>query len=484
MASALVSSPLAEFPYRLVRVPRVLSRPKRCTFILFTSDALAILLSLLLGYWGTLGGGQPSNPELYLRLWPCLLVFAAVFASLGLYPGLISSPVRELQRVVLGVCLGFTMFAAVLLMDRQGNSYPPLFLLGAFAAALVLAPLMRYAARGYFAGRSWWGVPAVIVYTGESSLRLFQSIRDGRRCGLSVVAMVAQEEVPCACHDLPIFDLKSAAALREAGVTHAIVATSDGGGVALAKRLDEVEHLFPRLLLISDLLSNYGLNTSLCEVQGLLTLEVCRNLLRPFPLTLKRALDLLLLLVIGPMLTPLVFFLGLLVSLESRGGMFYCHRRIGRNNETVRVWKIRTMYEDSEHLLESALANDPRLATEWRTTRKLLRDPRVTRLGRLIRRASLDELPQLWNVFRGDMSFVGPRPIVQEEIPIYGDRFALYCRVVPGLTGLWQVSGRNDTLVSDRVRLDVQYVKNWSPWLDCHILVRTIGAVLSGKGAY
>jgi lipopolysaccharide/colanic/teichoic acid biosynthesis glycosyltransferase len=142
------------------------------------------------------------------------------------------------------------------------------------------------------------------------------------------------------------------------------------------------------------------------------------------------------------------------------------------------------MAEDAPALLESHLARDQDAAREWRETQKLKKDPRVTRVGKFLRKTSLDELPQLCNVLRGDMSLVGPRPIVESEIARYGRDFALYSRVRPGVTGLWQVSGRNDLSYADRVRLDRHYVCNWSVWLDIIIVIRTIPEALRGSGAY
>jgi lipopolysaccharide/colanic/teichoic acid biosynthesis glycosyltransferase len=142
------------------------------------------------------------------------------------------------------------------------------------------------------------------------------------------------------------------------------------------------------------------------------------------------------------------------------------------------------MKTNADTLLRNALANDGSLREEWIRDRNLRRDPRITRVGRFLRKTSLDELPQLWNVLRGEMSLVGPRPIVEEEVAAYGQNFSLYCRVTPGLTGLWQVSGRSAVSRKDRVRLDSYYVRNWSPWLDLHILARTASVVLTGAGAY
>jgi lipopolysaccharide/colanic/teichoic acid biosynthesis glycosyltransferase len=142
------------------------------------------------------------------------------------------------------------------------------------------------------------------------------------------------------------------------------------------------------------------------------------------------------------------------------------------------------MYQDADGLLRRHLEQSPEARREWERSHKLRHDPRVTPVGRLLRRLSLDELPQLWNVVYGDMSLVGPRPIVAEEVPAYGRLFSLYTRVHPGLTGLWQVSGRNAIPFLERVELDAFYVRNWSVWLDLYVLMRTVRAVLGAEGAY
>jgi Undecaprenyl-phosphate galactose phosphotransferase WbaP len=207
-------------------------------------------------------------------------------------------------------------------------------------------------------------------------------------------------------------------------------------------------------------------------------------LLLPLPRLAKRLMDLLIACLVLPAVGFTILVLGILVRLESPGPAFYGHRRIGRDHSSFRAWKLRTMQVNGDELLQKALAENGALREEWLRDRKLRHDPRITRVGRFLRKASLDELPQLWNVLRGEMSLVGPRPIVEEEVVTYGQNFSLYCRVTPGLTGLWQVSGRNTVSARDRVRLDSYYVRNWSPWLDLHILARTAKVVLTGQGAY
>jgi Undecaprenyl-phosphate galactose phosphotransferase WbaP len=181
---------------------------------------------------------------------------------------------------------------------------------------------------------------------------------------------------------------------------------------------------------------------------------------------------------------PVAAVAAIAIWLESGGPIFFGHNRIGRGNRTFRLWKFRTMRTDGDAILAAHLEADPEAAAEWAETRKFRNDPRVTQVGRFLRRTSLDELPQLWNVLRGDMSLAGPRPVVEAEIEHYGASWPLYTLALPGLTGLWQVSGRSDTTYRRRVELDSAYVRNWTMGMDLMLLLRTVRVVIKGKGAY
>jgi lipopolysaccharide/colanic/teichoic acid biosynthesis glycosyltransferase len=173
-----------------------------------------------------------------------------------------------------------------------------------------------------------------------------------------------------------------------------------------------------------------------------------------------------------------------LVRLSSHGPAFYGHRRIGQGGRYFTVWKFRTMVANADRVLDDWLEKRSDLRQEWLLTHKLKFDPRNTTIGRILRKTSLDELPQLWNVFRGDMSLVGPRPIIDSEVEKYGDDYSYYLQARPGVTGLWQISGRNNTSYEERVAFDRFYVRNWSVWLDAYILTRTVRTVFTGHGAY
>ena len=199
---------------------------------------------------------------------------------------------------------------------------------------------------------------------------------------------------------------------------------------------------------------------------------------------LKRGLDLLGSLSALVLMAPLLMAVGATIWLCGAGPVVFSQERIGRNGRTFRCYKFRTMVPNGEQLFAELLTNDPLARLEWETMHKLRRDPRVTRLGKFLRMSSLDELPQLFNVLKGDMSLVGPRPIVSAEAGRYGRRFRSYCMVKPGLTGLWQVSGRNNTSYRRRVALDVTYARRASLSLDLWIMLRTVPAIVSASGCY
>lgn|GEM_PF-396123 len=209
-----------------------------------------------------------------------------------------------------------------------------------------------------------------------------------------------------------------------------------------------------------------------------------RNLMDGSALGVKRAFDIAFASLLLLAASPLCVLIALAIMLETGGNPLFRQSRIGMGGRHFSCWKFRTMVADSEEVLQSYLEKFPELAEEWHATHKLKDDPRVTRVGRILRRRSLDELPQLWNVLNGDMSMVGPRPIVDDEVPKYGTAMALYTRVRPGLTGLWQVSGRSDLSYRKRIALDCEYIRDWSMARDLKIILKTVWIVLRPSGAY
>lgn len=199
---------------------------------------------------------------------------------------------------------------------------------------------------------------------------------------------------------------------------------------------------------------------------------------------LTRTIDVTVALTVIVILLPLLLLIVAALKLTSAGPVLFAHRRIGKNGQAFPCYKFRSMVENSAEVLERYLATCPEARAEWMRDQKLRQDPRVTPIGRILRRTSLDEVPQIFNVLRGEMSMVGPRPIVESEMIRYRQYIADYCSVKPGITGLWQISGRNNTTYRRRVALDTAYARNRSVALDLAIMARTVPAVLSGSGCY
>ena len=184
-------------------------------------------------------------------------------------------------------------------------------------------------------------------------------------------------------------------------------------------------------------------------------------------------------------ISPLLVYIAYRIKKEDPGPIFFAHERIGKNGKPFPCYKFRSMVTNSQEMLQQSLAENPAAKEEWEREFKLKNDPRVTPIGKVLRRTSLDELPQIFNVLRGEMSLVGPRPVIQEELDkYYGETAKLYCTVKPGITGLWQVSGRSDTTYDERVAMDESYINNRSLLGDIVILWKTIGVVALKKGAY
>lgn len=202
-------------------------------------------------------------------------------------------------------------------------------------------------------------------------------------------------------------------------------------------------------------------------------------------LPVKRLFDIVfssIILIIG---SPILLIIALAIKFSSKGNIIYSHTRVGRGGKIFKFYKFRTMYEDAEEKLNDLLGNNPKLKNEWEQSYKLKIDPRITPIGRFLRKTSLDELPQFWNVLKGDLSVVGPRPVVQTEIQKYfGIKAYKILSIRPGLTGLWQVSGRSNTSYETRVKLDEEYADRHSLLLDLKIIVKTVPVMLFSRGAY
>jgi len=420
-------------------------------------------------------------PAQYLTLVPLLVFFGLAFAVMGLYPAIGLDPAEELRRFWIITTVMFLVLGTLTFYMRNSLEWSRAVFGLAWAVSLFLIPQLRKLARHLGTRSGFWGEPVAIVGDGPVSARIVERLTATPELGLLPVLVV---------DGLPGKDdldgRKMARRLeRELGaIQTAILVGPEMHAEFLDSLLNKNLTRFARMILVMDDTQFGAIGATPAELGGIVGLEIPMNLVSRWQQLLKRTMDLLLVGLLSPLLVIALAVFALAIRLDSRGAIFFRHMRVGKNGREIGVWKFRTMVENAEELLEEHLANDPELQKEWEETFKLKNDPRVTRVGRFLRRTSMDELPQILNVLKGEMSLVGPRPIVKKEIGLYGQRFEFYKQVLPGIAGLWQVSGRNDLLYQERVTLDEYYVRNWSIWLDLYILLETAWVVIRGHGAY
>ena len=438
---------------------------------LVAADQAAVTLSAGLAVSGWLATGHPLDPAFYLAQWPLLFAFLAAYAAWGLYTSIALHPAEELRRLTVSTTLVCLSFGAMTFLAKEGIAYSRAVFLIMWLGCLLAVPAMRTVVRHACGPRRWWGHAAVIVGDAASSADVLAQLLAKAPLGLKPVAVADAESSRLYRTRYGVrWAIVTAAAYRESGQLPAI--------------LFELQQVFSNVIVVPDVSGLPSLRVDSTDLNGILGLEMSHRLLRPSSVRIKQVSDLALAAFITAAALPLIGLIALAVRCGSRGPVFYGHVRRGRASRSFKAWKFRTMVTDADAVLARHLSEDEEAREEWRATQKLVRDPRITRVGRWLRRTSLDELPQLWNVLRREMSLVGPRPIVDSEIERYGPGYALYQRVLPGLTGLWQVSGRNRLPYEERVKLDLYYVTNWSLWLDLYVLARTLRAVARGEGAW
>lgn len=444
---------------------------------------IAGLRLILWTFFGESTIGRYVAPNNWMPLWWMLFMFLVVYWFLDSYPGISVSPIDELRSISLANVSVF-FFIAVMLA-RHGTTLTSQFiclLACVCASALILAT--RVVVRQIGSQFDWWGYPVVLFGTGPVARLVLLKLLDQPHLGLHPVAVISDQALEQRVEGIPVCPLEQLGRIATTGVRHAIVAAPELSESEFTEVLERGGDAFPHLILIPDTDYFWKVGSFTRDLMGVMGLHVRNNLLSRASRIAKRAIDLAFSVALILVCLPLIGIISLSIALESGFPVFYSQERVGRGGRTFRIWKFRTMVRDSAEVLERCLASSSKLRKEWAENQKLRNDPRITRVGRALRKSSLDELPQLWNILKGQMSLVGPRPIIDAESAAYQDAYFLYVKCTPGLTGLWQVSGRNHTTYDERIAFDVYYVRNWSIWMDIYLLAKTVGVVLTGYGAY
>jgi Undecaprenyl-phosphate galactose phosphotransferase WbaP len=381
---------------------------------------------------------------------------------------------------------------AMLVLGNGVYAAAPVFL--SWLALLFILPVMRQGARVLMTRAGIWQIPTALIGVSARSTEIWTALKSSLSLGFDVRWLVIEDSAasPPASLSLlkPIHSAdpaRIAAMVCSEGCKEAVVSAEDMQSQHFAEvvqRLLEVNvpvAIIPSInrLPLANATTNYFFGSDI------LLMQVRSNVQRLPSRFLKRLFDIVLSALLLAVLSPLFLILGIAIKRSSTGPVTYSQIRIGRHGIPFQCLKFRTMVENADEVLHRWAVEHPERFAEFRLHFKLRDDPRITAIGTWLRRTSLDELPQLWNVLRGDMSLVGPRPVIAHELEEhYGPATALYIRARPGMTGLWQVSGRSDTSYKRRVFLDEWYILNWSFWYDIVILIQTVWIVVTGKGAF
>ncbi|MDV5172126.1 undecaprenyl-phosphate galactose phosphotransferase WbaP [Photobacterium rosenbergii] len=391
----------------------------------------------------------------------------------------------ELYEVYQSLCV----FALVdyVILSLLNHTFSNLEWLVLWTVVFVSIPLLRFAIKLVLIKQGVWQMPSVVIGCAENAEEAYHAINSEKLMGFDVKAFVAADEQALSSPIKGIPYIRSESYLNSGALNYKVF-------IALEYDQRDLRDNWIRTLSargvrnISVIPSTrgvplYGTDISHFFSHEVMMLRINNNLVRKSSRFVKRSFDIVVSSLLLLMLSPLFAYIGWKVSRDG-GSPTYGHERVGFGGKKFKCLKFRSMVMNSQEVLQELLENDPEARAEWDKDFKLKNDPRITPIGHFLRKTSLDELPQLWNVLKGEMSLVGPRPIIDEELLRYKDDSEYYLMAKPGMSGLWQVSGRNDIDYDTRVYLDSWYVKNWSLWNDIAILFKTVGVVLNRDGAY
>lgn len=396
---------------------------------------------------------------------------------------------EEFRDIFKGICFGFLMYMLVIFLMRNSMQVSRYYAVCFFTCMLLYMPVLRYVT-GLLAARfDNLKEPVLLIGAGKTAERLLGYFGRDVCYRYRVVGIVDDHPVSSSLpKKYPVLGNFSDAPdiISSLGVKTVIIAVPGLSEKRMRELIYSIQHLTDTILftpgLVGSPLGSVEINTLF--VEQLTLIKSKNNLSRWYNRWFKFAFDMSAAFLGTLLISPLLLTLALLVYIDNKGRVLFVHHRIGRGGREFPCYKFQTMVAEADEILKKYLSENMEAREEWARSFKLTDDPRVTKLGAFLRKTSLDELPQLFNVLRGEMSLVGPRPIVRAEVEKYGANIHEYYMVRPGITGMWQTSGRSDTTYEERVAMDTWYVRNWSIWIDMKYLLKTFGAVWQRKGAY
>jgi Undecaprenyl-phosphate galactose phosphotransferase WbaP len=444
----------------------------------------AVMLSAAIRYLLLPLMGGVVNWSLIINSLIFFVIFTVILAWLnGLYPGFGLAAVQEMQKVLYVVSLASVFLGVILFLQQLGMAFSRMiFVMTWFLSALFMM-LGRFAIRNRFSRFPWWGIPMIVIGSQERIAPVIEKLLQTRRLGFRPVYYFdpgTQAVQPIS----GVFPIENQGALQDLVAQSKIqhVVLTDPVADFNTVEFEWMRDVFPNILFILDTAPFGSLWVRTIDIHGTLAIETNYHLLNKQETIIKRVLDMILALLLLLVSWPLFIILAVLVRLDSKGPILYTQKRLGQDGEEFDSYKFRTMYEDADDKLHELLAADADADREYQEYHKLANDPRVTRVGKVLRRYSLDEMPQFINVLKGDMNLIGPRSYLPRELPAMGTYAKIILKVKPGITGWWQVMGRNETSFKERLQLDEYYISNWSIWLDMYVVIKTVWVLIRGEG--
>lgn len=457
-------------------------------FAMIVADLITVMISFGAGFFiVNLYDFAVINFRSFVTYWPYVPVFIGVFVCSALYPGISLAPSEEFKKVFVSSIIGHGfIIISRYIEDREFDAITAAFAVSFLLSATIIT-FGRSVLRTLLSKMKVGGIPAVIYGGKDMGRMLVDKLLTKRTLGYAPVLILDDDkETGSEYRGIPIIhDTKLGPEIvRRCNIKMAIVAMNHIKRKDLVRLVNNSVSAFRYHIMIPDFFGITTIWMSARDFDGLFGLASTQKLKIPLNLFSKRFMDLSIVIIGGLIILPFLIITAILIRLTSKGPALYKQSRVGIGAKSFYVYKFRTMVKDADKKLFELLASSEDARKEWASAQKLKNDPRITWFGKILRITSIDEFPQLINVLKGDMSLVGPRPVTECEREKYGDDFMRVFSVRPGITGLWQVSGRSETSYADRISFDTYYLQNWSIWLDLWILHRTVSVVLRGSGAY
>lgn len=460
-------------------------------FLLVLTDALVFSLSYFLAYLlrnyilpliiPSLGPLLPF--KVLIDRYYLLFAYIIVFAYEGLYTQRFTTW-EEIKHLWRGSVIATGLMVIGIYVTRAYSVSRTVVIL-AFLLSLGLLPIVRILVKSWLFRIKLWSKKVLLIGSDKVTEALKKEILQNPNLGYEIQDQLPESAIVNNCQIQSDSSRKAVLSSTPNRYDCIIVATQKMSKDKIAELFRLVEGKIEEFIIVPDITEIQNVGVEIVQLASLLLMKFRYNLLKPYNLILKRAIELTLAIIVSIIFVPFFLFCAIVIKLTSPGPVLFKQPRIGKEQKLFNCLKFRSMYQDAGDRLHSLLNEQKVSREEWHRFRKIKgKDPRVTPFGRFLRRFSLDELPQLFNVLKGEMNLVGPRPYLPSELEKIGSFINIITKVVPGMTGLWQVSGRSELSFQERLLLDEYYVKNWSLWMDFVIILKTFGVVLKGKGAY